>query len=154
MAQGELATGFFAGLVLLGLVLVLTARGWQHYSVAVASYGGEAGGGGGGSVGGTLSDWSEDPTVLSAVFVVVALGVGLAAWLFLGGADVQQGTANLAGVALVAAAGVASVAYVFFGTYRAARSWGMVRSTAVLAGSWVLGLLFVVVVLLRLAEFV
>ncbi|MGB9958602.1 hypothetical protein ACOZ4B_19660 [Haloferax prahovense] len=149
MAQTGLFLGFVLGVVLLALTVFLTGRGWRHYtvtSVPTPTGGGSAGGGGGD----TARRWGDDPTVLSLVFVLAALGFGAMAVLFVGGSAIPESVTNAAGPALVAGTLGVVVAYLFYGTYHAARGRGLERSQAALLGSWVLGLLFVVGVALRL----
>ncbi|MCO8268840.1 hypothetical protein NKF06_20245 [Haloferax sp. AB510] len=149
MAQTGLFLGFVLGVVLLALTVFLTGRGWRHYtvtSVPTPTGGGSAGSGGGD----TARRWGDDPTVLSLVFVLAALGFGAMAVLFVGGSAIPESVTNAAGPVLVAGTLGVVVAYLFYGTYHAARGRGLERSQAALLGSWVLGLLFVVGVALRL----
>ncbi|RDZ55561.1 hypothetical protein C5C07_08610 [Haloferax sp. Atlit-4N] len=151
MAQTGLFLGFVLGVVLLALTVFLTGRGWRHYSVTSVPT--PTGGGSAGSGSGSGSDsrrWADDPTVLSLVFVLAALGFGAMAVLFVGGSAIPESVTNVAGPALVAGTLGVVVAYLFYGTYHAARGHGLARSQAALLGSWVLGLLFVVGVALRL----
>ncbi|WP_396612512.1 hypothetical protein ACH9L7_04350 [Haloferax sp. S1W] len=148
MAQTGLFIGFVLGVVLLALVIAYIGRGWRHYT-PMASVGG-GGGSSGGETSSPISGWSEDPTVLSLAFLLLALGFGAVAVLFVGGAGVSEEMTNAAGAVLVAATVFVVVAYLFHGTYHAARSRGLERSQAVLIGSWVLGLLFIVTIMLKL----
>lgn len=143
MAQGFLFAGFFVGIVLLALVIGLLGRGRRSYTVVFSTHEAE-------SFGSTVRRWSESPAVLSLVFLVIALGFGITAVLFIGGAGIPEGMASAAGAFLVGLTGVVIVTYLFYGSYHTARSWGLKRSQAVLVGSWVLGALFVVTVSLRL----
>ena len=142
MAQTGLFIGFVVGVVLLALVAALTGRGGQRYSVENVAGERESQS--------RVAEWSDDPTVLSLVFLLVALGFGLVAVVFTGYGGLSQETTNVAGAALVVATLVVVVSYLFYGSYHAARSRGLARSQAALVGSWVLGLLFVVSVTLRL----
>ncbi|KAB1194151.1 hypothetical protein GJR96_12205 [Haloferax sp. MBLA0076] len=143
MAQTSLFVGFVVGVVLLALVVAITGRGGRRYSVDSP-------------VGETetrasrVADWADDPTVLSVVFLLLALGFGAIAVLFMGGGGISAEMASAAGVALVTATLLVVVGYLFYGTYHTARSRGLQRSQAALVGSWVLGLLFVGGVALRL----
>ncbi|WP_411963552.1 hypothetical protein [Haloferax sp. YSMS24] len=142
MAQTGLFIGFVVGVVLLALVAALTSRGGQRYSVE--NVGRE------GDTKSRVAAWSDDPTVLSLVFLLAALGFGLVAVVFMGYGGLSQEMTNVAGAALVVATLVVVVSYLFYGSYYAARSRGLARSQAVLLGSWVLGMLFVASVTLRL----
>ncbi|ELZ81458.1 hypothetical protein C455_04676 [Haloferax larsenii JCM 13917] len=149
MAQTELFVGFVVGVVLLAFVVAYVGRGWRQYTVS-APVGGGGSGGSSGETSSTMSNWTEDPTVLSLAFLLLALGFGLIAVLFVGGGGVSEEMTNTAGAVLVGATVLVVVAYLFHGTYHAARSWGLERSQAALLGSWVLGLLFIVALSLRL----
>ncbi|POG57142.1 hypothetical protein [Haloferax marisrubri] len=149
MAQTGLFLGFVLGVVLLALTVFLTGRGWRHYtvtSVPTPTGGGSAGG----ASDSAARRWADDPTVLSLVFLLAALGFGAVAVLFVGGSTIPEGVTSAAGPVLVAGTLTVVVAYLFYGTYHAARGRGLERSQAALLGSWVLGLLFVVGVALRL----
>ncbi|ELZ70466.1 hypothetical protein C5B91_06610 [Haloferax sp. Atlit-10N] len=149
MAQTGLFLGFVLGVVLLALTVFLTGRGWRHYSVTNVPVptGGRSSGGTSES---TARRWADDPTVLSLVFLLAALGFGAVAVLFVGGSAIPESVTSAAGPVLVAGTLTVVVAYLFYGTYHAARGRGLTRSQATLLGSWVLGLLFVVGVALRL----
>lgn len=123
--------------------MLFTARGWRHYTVSAVPAGG-------GPSQSTDRQWSDDPTVLSLIFLLVALGFGAVAVLFIGGSGIPEGVTNAAGTTLIVATVTVTVAYLFYGTYHAARGRGLKRSQAALAGSWVLGLLFTIGVTLRL----
>lgn len=142
MAQTGLFIGFVVGVVLLVLVAVLTSRGGPRYSVE--NVGRE------GDTQSRVAAWSNDPTVLSLVFLLAALGFGLVTVVFMGYGGLSEEMTNVAGAALVVATLVVVVSYLFYGSYYAARSRGLARSQAALVGSWVLGMLFVVSVTLRL----
>ncbi|WP_148415729.1 hypothetical protein [Haloferax sp. KTX1] len=148
MAQTGLFLGFVLGVVLLVLTVFLTGRGWRHYSVTSVPT--PTGGGSAGSGGSAARRWADDPTVLSVVFLLAALGFGAVAVLFVGGSAIPEGVSDAAGPVLVAGTLTVVVAYLFYGTYHAARGRGLARSQAALLGSWVLGLLFVVGIALRL----
>ncbi|EMA01221.1 hypothetical protein [Haloferax denitrificans] len=158
MAQTGLFLGFVLGVVLLALTVFLTGRGWRQYSVTSVPM--PTGGGSSGRAGGSDTEsgaaagrWADDPTVLSLVFVLAALGFGAVAVLFVGGSAIPEGVSNAAGPVLVAGTLTVVVAYLFYGTYHAARGRGLTRSQATLLGSWVLGLLSVVGIVLRLVGF-
>ncbi|WP_416839819.1 hypothetical protein [Haloferax sp. DFSO52] len=142
MAQTGLFIGFVVGVVLLALIVTLTGRGGRSYSVETLPDKT--------STRNRVEEWSKDPTVLSVVFVVAALGFGLVTVLFMGYGGLSESAIQTAGVALVVATLVVVVSYLFYGSYYAARSRGLARSQAVLVGSWVIGMLFVVSVTLHL----
>ncbi|ELZ60744.1 MULTISPECIES: hypothetical protein [unclassified Haloferax] len=155
MAQTGLFLGFVLGVALLALTVFLTGRGWRQYSVTNVPT--PTGGGSSGNAGTdestavTAADrWADDPTVLSLVFLLAALGFGAVAVLFVGGSTIPESVSDAAGPVLVAGTLTVVVTYLFYGTYHAARGRGLERSQAALLGSWVLGLLFVVGVALRL----
>ncbi|WP_430638909.1 hypothetical protein [Haloferax volcanii] len=157
MAQTGLFLGFVLGVALLALTVFLTGRGWRQYSVTSVPT--PTGGGSSGNAGeserergsGTAARrWADDPTVLSLVFLLAALGFGAVAVLFVGGSTIPEGVSDAAGPVLVAGTLTVVITYLFYGTYHAARGRGLERSQAALLGSWVLGLLFVVGVALRL----
>ncbi|WP_410764497.1 hypothetical protein [Haloferax sp. DFSO60] len=143
MAQGFLYAGFVVGLVLLALVVAFIGRGRREYKVAFVTREDE-------SLGDAMRRWTDNPAVLSLVFLAIAFGFGGAAVLFIGGTGIPAEMASSAGAFLIGATVLAVVTYLFYGSYTTARSWGLKRSQAVLVGSWVLGALFVVTVSLRL----
>jgi len=159
MAQTGLFLGFVLGVALLALTVFLTGRGWRQYSVTsvpTPTGGGSSGNAGesergsGTETGTAARRWADDPTVLSLVFLLAALGFGAVAVLFVGGSTIPEGVSDAAGPVLVAGTLTVVVTHLFYGTYHAARGRGLERSQAALLGSWVLGLLFVVGVALRL----
>ncbi|ELZ98780.1 hypothetical protein C440_00450 [Haloferax mucosum ATCC BAA-1512] len=143
MAQTVLFVGFLLGAALLALIVFFTGRGRRHYTVTAVPTGG-------GSRRDTGRQWSKDPTVLSLVFLLVTFGFGAIAVLFIGGSGIPDEATNVAGAALVTATVSVVVSYLFYGTYHAARGRGLKRSQAALAGSWVIGALFIIGVTLRL----
>lgn len=95
-----------------------------------------------------VADAARSPVAWLVGFLALALGGAAAAVVLVGGATgpVRQGTWLALGLVTAAVFG----GYVFWGTYQSARSRGVGSATAVLAGLWLLGSLFVVAVIVRL----
>jgi len=125
-------------LLLLAVVGGVVGRNWKAYTP---------------KLGRKRSVWSElagDETVWTLAFVVLALGVGAGATLYVSGDSYSTSLVTLGGAVVGIALGLAFVFYLFYGTYAATKAHGYQRAAAVMAGSWILGLLIVIVITLNL----
>jgi hypothetical protein len=133
------------GVVLVALVVALNARGWRQYTPAAAN----------------LRTADRDRSVLAAaagnptVWVVAFLGAivvfGGATVAFVGGGgSVPESAVQTAGIVLLVGGGLVAISYLFFGTFMAARGRGLGNAAAAMLGSWVLGLAFILVVVVKL----
>ena len=125
-------------LLLLAVVGAVVGRNWKAYTPKLRSEQ---------SVWSALADNEE---VWTLVFVVVALAVGGGATLFVSGESFSGSLVSLGGAVVALALALAFLFYLFFGTYAAAKARGFQRAAAVMAGSWVLGLLVVAVIAFNL----
>lgn len=131
-----------AGLVLVATVVFLSGRGWRQYTPAPI-------GGSARDDGSAVVELAENPTVWVLAFLA-AIGVfGGATIAFVGG-GVSESTIQLGGIVLLVAGGLVAVGYLFFGTFIAARGRGLGNAAAAALGSWVLGLVFIVVLVVKL----
>ena len=95
-----------------------------------------------------VADAARSPVAWLVGFFALALGGTAAVVAVVGGAPGPVRRGAWLGLGLVTAAVFAG--YAFWGTYRSARSRGIESATAVLAGLWLLGSLFVLAVVVRL----
>lgn len=96
------------------------------------------------------SGFLRTPAVWMIGFVILAIGVGLAAVAAFGDLGTPESLVGpLLGVVVVAIAALL-IGFVFFGTYSAIRSRGLGNAQGVAAGSLVTGLVFLFVIALRL----
>ncbi|KPN32059.1 hypothetical protein SY89_02817 [Halolamina pelagica] len=125
-------------LLLLAVVGAVMGRNWKAYTPTLRN---------------DQSVWSAlagNEAVWTLAFIVAALAVGGGAALFVSG-DVYSGSlVNAGGIAVAIALAVAFLFYLFYGTYAAAKARGYRRAAAVMAASWMLGLLVVVGITLNL----
>ncbi len=125
-------------LLLLAVVGAVVGLNWKAYTPTLRN---------------EQSVWSAlagNEAVWTLAFVVAALAVGGGATLFVSG-DVYSGSlVSAGGVAVGVALAAAFVFYLFYGTYAAAKARGYQRAAAVMAASWVLGLIVVVVITVNL----
>lgn len=133
------------GVVLVGLVAVLNARGWRDYKPGFlpsrASERDQS----------LVADLADNPTVWIIVFVgAIALFGGTTIMFVSSGGNIPESVTQTAGIVLGAAAGLVAITYLFFGTFMAARGRGVGNAAAAAVASWVLGMLFVVVLVVKL----
>jgi len=100
--------------------------------------------------GSLLSTVANDESLWVLVFVVVALALGGGATLFVAGDSFSASLVTTGGLVVAVALGLAFLFYLFYGTYAAAKSRGFQRAAAVMAGSWILGLLVVGAIAVKL----
>jgi hypothetical protein len=133
------------GVVLVALVAVLNARGWRQYTPAAAG----------------LRTADREQSLIAAaagnptVWVIAFLGAiavfGGATIAFVsGGGSVPESAVQTAGIVLLGGGGLVAIAYLFFGTFMAARGRGLGNAAAAMLGSWVLGLAFILVLVVKL----
>jgi hypothetical protein len=144
MAQSAFLISVLTGVVLVVTMAFLSGRGWREYTPA--SLGGSAGS----RDGPALADLAGNPTVWVVAFLAAVGVFGGATVAFVGGAGDAGGVVGAAGLVLLVAAGLVAVGYLFFGTFIAARGRGLGNAAAAALGSWVLGLLFIVVLVVKL----
>ena len=125
-------------LFLFAIVVAIVGRDWKAYTPTLTS---------GGS---PLSAAAENESVWVLVFVVVALALGGGATLVASGDTYSASLVTAGGIVVGVALGLAFLFYLFYGTYAAAKARGMRRAAAVMAGSWILGLLVVVGIAVKL----
>lgn len=133
-----LVSAALMALLLVAVVAAVVGRNWKGYTPRL---------------GGDQSVWSAlagSENVWTLTFIVVALALGGGATLFVSGDDFSASLVTLGGAVVGIALGLAFLFYLFYGTYAAAKARGFQRAAAVLAGSWVLGLLIVAVITAQL----
>ena len=140
------AITYLASMALMALFLlvivgaVTRGRDWQSYTPTLRPHGGSR-----------LSAAASNETVWVALFVLAALLVGGGATVYASGdALIAAGTASMAGIVVGALLALAFVFYLFYGSYRAAQARGLQKAAAVMAGSWILGLVIVGVIVVKL----
>lgn len=141
-------TSLMASTVLMGLLLVVTAaviasgRNWRAYTPERRVETPTAG------------RLVESESVWVAVFFVLVFVAGTAAVLFVGGVGASESLQRLAGIGALAVLGVALAGYLLWGVYSASRHRGFHRAAAVGMVAFVVGLLFLLLVVLTLFEVV
>lgn len=133
-----LASMVLMALFLLGIVGAIVGLDWEAYTPTLRPEGS------------LLSSVAGNESVWVLLFVVAALAVGGGATLFASGGAFPAELVATGGIVLAVALAVAFLFYLFYGTFAAAKSRGFQRAAAVMAGSWVLGLLVVVAIALKL----
>lgn len=143
MAQVALLLSSLIGILLLGVVAALIGRGSRGYTLParITSEEGEPS---------RFARAARSPAVWTLAFVGAALGLAGAALAFVGVISLPEGTRAVAGLALAAGTGLLLLFYVFYGTFASARARGLGSSQAAALGSWMIGLLFVVIIALKL----
>jgi hypothetical protein len=143
MAQIAFLLSSLIGILLIGVVAALIGRGSRGYSLPerVTSGEGEPS---------LLVRLARSPAVWTLAFVVVTLGLAGAALAFTGVVAISPGAEAAAGIALAVGAGLLVLFYLFYGTFASARARGLGSSQAAALGSWAIGLLFAVVIALKL----
>lgn len=142
MAQSTLLLSVVAGVVLIATVAFLSSRGWRQYAPSALAASGE----GDRSV---MAELAGNQTVWVLAFLAAIAVFGGGTVMAVGGGPSAE-MAGTAGLLLLAAAGVVAVGYLFFGTFIAAKGRGLGNAAAAMFGSWVLGLLFIVVLVVKL----
>lgn len=131
-----------AGVVLVATVVFLSGRGWRQYTPAPVGSAAR-------DDGSAVVDLAENPTVWVLAFLTAIAVFGGATIAFVGG-GVSESAIQLGGIVLLVAGGLVAIAYLFFGTFIAARGRGLGNAAAAMLGSWVLGLVFIVVLVVKL----
>ena len=133
------------GVVLVATVAFLTTRGWRQYTPApLGLRSGE-------TKRSPVVELADNPTVWVVAFLAAVFVFGGATVAFVsGGTSIPESVVQSAGIVLLVATGLVAVSYLFFGTFMAARGRGLGNAAAAAIGSWVLGLAFVVVVVVKL----
>ncbi|WP_266079939.1 hypothetical protein [Haladaptatus caseinilyticus] len=139
-----LVMGFL--LTVLGLALV-RARDWQRYILPKQP-------------GANWSDGEAEFELLRAVatnstvwvlsFILLSLGIGAGAVLFVSGTTVPASLRQNAWLSVVSLSIALVAGYIFWGTYQSSRYRGLDSAQATLAALWVWGILFIVAVVLKL----
>lgn len=142
MAQESLLVSFVLGVALLAVVVVFLGRGWRDYTPVAGWSRAERRS--------VLSRGADSPAVWTAAFVVLAVGFGMAAVLYVGGSGIPEGMAAVGGAFLVTAATLVFTLYVFYGTFVSAKNRGLKNSQAALLGAWAIGSLLVVAITVKL----
>lgn len=133
-----LVSAALMALLLVAVVAAVVGRNWKGYTP---------------KLGGERSVWSElagNESAWTLAFLVVALAIGVGATWVSSGGSLEPSLVPIGGAVVGAALALAFVFYLFYGTYAAAKSRGYQRAAAVMAGSWVLGLLLVVLITVNL----
>lgn len=135
----SLVSALLMGTFLVAVVAALArGRRWRGYAPTTGE---------GRDLQSTLVGATESPLAWVLAFVVLALGFGGGAVLFVTSSAAVRGTIGLAmGLAFLAI----TAGYLLYGVYRSLRSRGRPSSEAAAAGAGVLGLLFVAAVALNL----
>lgn len=137
MAAIDLVSTLVTGLVLLiTVVTVLRIRKWERSEPLFKAEH-------------DVSSLLENPTALTGIFLVLALGFTVGAIAYVGGISVGIDPAVI-GQLLIAAFGVVVLLFVLFGVYIAARARGLSSAPAVGVSSVLLGILVLVIILGRL----
>lgn len=133
-----LASMVLMALFLLAIVGAVVGRDWKAYTPTLEPEGS------------LVSTVANDESLWVLIFVVVALALGGGATLAVSGESFSASlvTAGLAVVGIALA--LAFLFYLFYGTYAAAKARGFQRAAAVMAGGWILGLLFVTAIVVKL----
>jgi hypothetical protein len=142
MAQSTLLLSVVAGVVLVATVAFLSSRGWRQYAPAALGTRGEA-------ERSPLAELAGNQTVWVLAFLAAIVVFGGGTVMAVGGGPSAE-MAGTAGLVLVAAAATVAVGYLFVGTFMAAKGRGLGNAAAAMLGSWVLGLLFIVVLVVKL----
>ena len=143
MAQVAFLLSTLIGLLLIGAIAVLIGRGSRQYSLPrrVTSGEGEPS---------PLVRAARSQTVWTLTFVVAAIGLAGAALVVADIITISEGAKAAAGIAVAAGTGLLLAFYLFYGTFASARARGLQSSQAAMLGSWAIGLLFAVVIALKL----
>lgn len=128
----------FMALFLLAIVGAIVGRDWKAYTPTLRPEGS------------SLSSAAGNESIWVLLFVVTALAVGGGATLFVSGESYSATLVTTGGIVVAVALALAFLFYLFYGSYAAAKSRGFQRAAAVMAGSWVLGLLLVTAIVLKL----
>ncbi len=137
MAAIDLASTLVTGFVLLiTIVTVLRIRKWERNEPLLKP---DA----------DVSSVLENPTILTGIFLVLALGFTLGAIAYVGGISVGIDPAMI-GQLLIGAFGVVVVLFVLVGVYLAARARGLSSAPAVGVSSVLFGILVLTIILVRL----
>jgi hypothetical protein len=145
MAQSMFLFSVLTGAVLVALVVFLSARGWRQYTPTGLGFRERERS--------SLSAAAENPTVWVVAFLAAILVFGGTTVAFVSGGTaggISDSMVQTAGIVLAVATVVVTVGYLFFGTFIAARGRGLGNAAAAALGSWALGLLFVVVLVVKL----
>lgn len=143
MAQSMFLITVLTGAALVATVVLLNAHGWRQYTpTSLGERSAERS---------VLADATENPTVWVLAFLaaVAVFGGGTIAFVS-GGGSVPESVVQTGGLVLGVAAAVVTIGYLFFGTFIAARGRGLGNAAAAALGSWVLGLVFIVVLVVKL----
>ena len=133
-----LVSAALMAVLLVAVVAAVVGQGWKKYTPGLQS--GES----------VWSSLAGNESAWALAFVLAALLVGGGATLFVSGDSFSGSLVSVGGAAVGVALATAFVFYLFFGTYAAAKARGYQRAAAVMAGSWVLGLLIVLVITVNL----
>jgi len=142
MAQSMVLISVLTGVVLVATVVFLSGRGWRQYTPAPLGAAPERGRS-------SVTALAENPTVWVLAFVAAVAVFGGATVAFVGG-GVSESAVQLGGLVLLVGGGLVAVGYLFFGTFIAAKGRGLGNAAAAALGSWVLGLAFILVVVVKL----
>ena len=144
MAQSMFLLSVLTGAVLVALVVLLNARGWRQYTPAGLGFGSSR------PDSSTLSAAAGNPTVWVVAFLAAIFVFGGATVAFVSGTGLPESVVQTAGVVLLVASSLVAIGYLFFGTFIAARGRGLGNAAAAMLGSWVLGLAFILVLVVKL----
>jgi hypothetical protein len=145
MAQSTFLLSVLTGVVLVATVAFLNARGWRQYTPTGLGIRPAE------TDRSSMAALAANPTVWVVAFLAAILVFGGATIAFVGGGGgIPESVVQSAGIVLAVAAAVVAVGYLFFGTFMAAKGRGVGSAAAAALGSWVLGLAFVVVLVVKL----
>lgn len=125
------------GVVLAVVAAVLRFGDWRSYAIV-----------GAGDPGARLRRVADSPVAWMAAFLVLTLGFGGTAVLYVSGVAIPG--AEALGIVLALGAGTVLGGYLFVGTYNAARSRGRPAAQGVAEGVVLLGIFVVVVITAKL----
>ncbi|MFC7153992.1 hypothetical protein ACFQPA_00795 [Halomarina halobia] len=139
----NIASALLTGLLLVAIVVaLLRLRDWRRYTPGTADEpGGRLDRGYG-----LLAAAASRETTWTLGFLLLALGVGAAALLFLAGGP----TGQMAGVAAALLGVLVLCGFLVLGVYRTIRFRGRTSAEAVAVSAWVVGSLFVLAVSINL----
>ncbi|MFW5911218.1 MAG: hypothetical protein ACOCSD_01790 [Halolamina sp.] len=133
-----LVSAALMALLLVVVVAAVVGRNWKGYTPTLRNDRS------------TLSALAGSETAWAVAFVVGALAIGIGTTWFVGGEELPASIVSTGGVVVGIGLALSFLFYLFYGTYAAAKARGYQRAAAVMAGSWVLGLLIVAVITLNL----
>ncbi|GAB7092859.1 hypothetical protein JCM30237_00110 [Halolamina litorea] len=133
-----LVSAALMALLLVAVVAAVVGRNWKDYTPKL------------GDDQSLASALAGNESVWTLAFIVGALALGFGAMLFVSGDAFSTSLVSVGGIVVALSLALSFVFYLFYGTYAAAKARGFQRAAAVMAGSWMLALLLVLVITVQL----